>query len=72
MHQEKYNRRLSNDAKLRETENFRKRRRRAQEQEGTNDENPRLTGVYGAALLEKISSPMIPEETYAKIVNGNV
>ena len=25
-----------------------------------------------AALLEEIGSPMIPEETYAKIVNGTV
>ena len=30
------------------------------------------TGTGGAALLEEIGSPMIPEETYAKIVNGTV
>ena len=30
------------------------------------------TGTVGAALLEEIGSPMIPEETYAKIVNGTV
>ena len=28
--------------------------------------------TVGAALLEEIGSPMIPEETYAKIVNGTV
>ena len=28
------------------------------------------TGVIETALLEEISSPMIPEETYAAIVNG--
>ena len=30
------------------------------------------TGEIDAALLAEIGSPMIPEETYAKIVNGNV
>lgn len=30
------------------------------------------TGKIDAALLAEIGSPMIPEETYAKIVNGNV
>lgn len=30
------------------------------------------TGEIGAALLAEIGAPMIPEETYAKIVNGNV
>ena len=30
------------------------------------------TGTVGAALLEEIGSSMIPEETYAKIVNGTV
>ena len=30
------------------------------------------TGAIDAALLTEICSPMIPEETYAKIVNGNV
>ena len=29
-------------------------------------------GRIGAALLEEIGSPMIPEETYAKIVNGTI
>lgn len=29
------------------------------------------TGKIDAALLAEIGSPMIPEETYAKIVNGN-
>ena len=29
------------------------------------------TGKIGAALLAEIGSPMIPEETYAKIVNQN-
>ena len=29
------------------------------------------TGEIDAMLLAEISSPMIPEETYAKIVNGN-
>ncbi len=29
------------------------------------------TGEIDAALLAEIGSPMIPEETYAKIVNGN-
>ncbi len=28
-------------------------------------------GKIDAALLDEIGSPMIPEETYAKIVNGN-
>lgn len=30
------------------------------------------TGKIDPALLAEIGSPMIPEETYAKIVNGNV
>ena len=30
------------------------------------------TGKIDAALLAEIGSPMIPEETYAQIVNGNV
>ena len=30
------------------------------------------TGVIDAALLSEIGSPMIPEETYARIVNGGV
>lgn len=30
------------------------------------------TGEIDAALLAEIGSPMIPEEAYAKIVNGNV
>ena len=30
------------------------------------------TGKIDGALLAEIGSPMIPEETYAKIVNGNV
>lgn len=30
------------------------------------------TGEIDTALLAEIGSPMIPEETYAKIVNGNV
>ena len=30
------------------------------------------TGAIDAALLAQIGSPMIPEETYAKIVNGQV
>lgn len=30
------------------------------------------TGVIDVALLDEIGSPMITEETYAKIVNGNV
>lgn len=30
------------------------------------------TGEIDAALLAEIGSPMIPEETYAKIVNGKV
>lgn len=29
-------------------------------------------GQIDAALLKKIGSPMIPEETYAAIVNGSV
>ena len=29
------------------------------------------TGEIDARLLAEIGSPMIPEETYAKIVNGN-
>ena len=29
------------------------------------------TGEIDAALLAEIGSPMIPEDTYAKIVNGN-
>ena len=29
------------------------------------------TGEIDAGLLSEIGSPMIPEETYAKIVNGN-
>ena len=29
------------------------------------------TGKNGAALRTEIGSPMIPEETYAEIVNGN-
>ena len=29
------------------------------------------TGEIDVALLTEIGSPMIPEETYAKIVNGN-
>ena len=30
------------------------------------------TGEIDAALLAEIDSPMIPEETYAKIVNGKM
>ena len=30
------------------------------------------TGAVDAELLAQIGSPMIPEETYAKIVNGQV
>ena len=30
------------------------------------------TGKIEAALLAEIGSPMLPEETYAKIVNGTL
>lgn len=29
-------------------------------------------GAIGAELLDEVSSPMIPEETYAAIVNGKM